>query len=692
MIGQRYQEKKAAVLDVLRRYQSIRGVAEDGVKTVFLEQRATALRTGQYVLAVVGEAKAGKSTLINALLGERILPTDVLQSSSAVVEIFKSDKKFVKVRYADGHSECVCNDGSSPDLDEAVEHLRRIGALQDQYRSIPTALIDAYIVRGRIATGAPLPMDELKHKSGLSLDDKKQLIAKYVDDRSLAQIPVEIAFGFPLKYAFDELRLVDSPGVNASGGVQDSTFSYLHKANAVLFVHSLEAPVESGSFRNFIMDVVPNRTKEALFLVLSKSGLLDEIEREEKVSEACSLFREWFDPQRVIHVDSMLQSVWKDIHNFDSPVELKKYYAERQKHYEARYREERREERRQEWREKVASFHKKILLLNGALETSGTTANQRVVAQELRKRSNFGRLESAIEEFSAKAPDLQLSEILKVVRQGYENQLDGHNQDIDLLGRKKQHPQTFGNEITEIQHRLDEYKLLMSEFGERTAKKYTGLRPSFRSEIDQLRSEYIGKIKDSPSIDGLRKTLADFGAANQSFFDGIAAEIRQDYVDELDRKGEQFKADHSIVVPKVDVAGIEEKAKETAYIEAEVERDPEGWYEWMQKIVTLGFKEFKKGHDSDLFLSTCQGLAVKGIEETVTKGRNLVSDLVQQFGKSFERDLLSLISSRQRALEDLLVGKSTNAKMLEAIEEATRKNKAVATEMSHVDEMLEDLR
>ena len=691
MIGQRYQEKKAAVLDVLRRYQSIRGVTDDGVDAAFLEQRATALRTGQYVLAVVGEAKAGKSTLINALLGERILPTDVLQSSGAVVEILKSDKKFVKVRYADGHSECVCNDGSSPDVDEAVEHLRRIGALQDQYRSIPTALIDAYIVRGRIAKGAPLPIDELKHKSGLSLDDQKQLIAKYVDNRSLAQIPVEIAFGFPLKYAFDELRLVDSPGVNASGGVQDSTFSYLHKANAVLFVHSLEAPVELGSFRDFITHVVPNRTKQTLFLVLSKSGLLSEIEREEKVSEACSLFREWFDPQRVIHVDSMLQSVWKDIHNFDSPVELKKYYAERQKHYEARYRKE----RRQEWREEVASFDKKLLLLNDTLETTGSTAEQRVVARELRGRSNFGILENAIEEFSATAPDLQLSELLKVIKQGYENQLVEHDQTIDLLGRKKQHPQTFENEITEIQHRLDEYRLLMNEFGERTAKKYTGLRPSFRSKIDQLRSEYIGKIKDSPSIDGLRKTLADFGAANQSFFDGIAAEIRQDYVDELDRKGEQFKADHSIVVPKVDVAGIEEKAKETAYIETEVERDPEGWYEWMQKIVTLGFKEFKelkKGHDSDLFLSTCQGLAVKGIEETVTKGRKLVSDLVGQFSKSFRRDLESLILSRQRALEDLRVRKSTNDEILMEIEEATRKKKAVATERNRVDEMLEDLR
>jgi hypothetical protein len=90
MIGQRFREKKRAVLDVWERYKKHKGTGEDGVDPVILEHRAKALEEGHYVLAVIGEAKAGKSTLINALLGERILPTDVLQSSSAIVEIFKS--------------------------------------------------------------------------------------------------------------------------------------------------------------------------------------------------------------------------------------------------------------------------------------------------------------------------------------------------------------------------------------------------------------------------------------------------------------------------------------------------------------------------------------------------------------------------------------------------------------------------
>ena len=93
------------------------------------------MEDGRYVLAVVGEAKAGKSTLINALLGERILPTGVLQTSSVIVEICKSEKKYVEVHYADRPSQTVYDDPSTPDLDEASEYLRQIGAIKDEYRS-----------------------------------------------------------------------------------------------------------------------------------------------------------------------------------------------------------------------------------------------------------------------------------------------------------------------------------------------------------------------------------------------------------------------------------------------------------------------------------------------------------------------------------------------------------------------------
>ena len=291
MIGQRYNDKKAAVLDVCRRYLRLRGDTEDGVDAGFLKDRMKDLENGRYVLAVVGEVKAGKSTFINALLGESVLPTDVLQSSSAVVEIFKSDKKYVEVQYADGKIVKTV----------AVQILREIGAIQDRYRDIPTTLIDALIVEGSIAPDRPLPIADLEAASKLPLRDKEALIREYVEGRTLSNIPQKITFGFPLKYAFDGLRLVDSPGVGALGGVQDTTYAYIQKANAVLFVHSIEPGIESSSFSDFVNNVVPKRNLETLFLVLTKSGMMSKISINEKVHEARRLYHGKFDKDRILH-------------------------------------------------------------------------------------------------------------------------------------------------------------------------------------------------------------------------------------------------------------------------------------------------------------------------------------------------------------------------------------------------------
>ena len=184
MIGKRYSQQRTAVIDLVRRYQCNRGRTEDGVDSAFLSERAAALENGRYVLAVVGEAKAGKSTLINALLGERILPTDVLQSSSAVVEIFKSDEKFLEVQYADGHSEKIRDDLSTQDTDEAFDYLRKIGALQDHFRKIPTALIDSFIIKGRVSPGDELPIEELQTLSRLPLKGREDLVAEYVNGQA----------------------------------------------------------------------------------------------------------------------------------------------------------------------------------------------------------------------------------------------------------------------------------------------------------------------------------------------------------------------------------------------------------------------------------------------------------------------------------------------------------------------------
>ena len=692
MIGKRYREAKTAVLDVCERYLSSRGHTEDGIDVAFLKDRVKALEDGRYVLVVVGEVKAGKSTFINALLGERILPTDVLQSSSAVVEICKAEKKYVEIRYADGHAETVDDNPSTPDLDEAFERLRQIGAIQDKYRYIPHTLIDADIIAGRIKPGRPLPIAELEEKSRLRLQGKEALIQEYVKSRSLADIPEQIIFGFPLKYDFDGLRLVDSPGVSARGGVQDVTYSYIQEANAVLFVHSLESPVESSSFYDFITQVVSNRTRETLFLVLTKSGGKPKIEVDERVRQMRRQYDREFAQHRVLHVDSILKIVSDEIEQFDSATSLKQHYRKQKKHFDAKY--ERGQS--QEWRDEAVNFDIKLRLLNGILDDIGNDSDRETVRSELRKSSNFDKMEHIIDKFSdQEAPRLQLSELLTTVKNGYDTQATNLQQNLDLWAQKRKHPQTFENEISEIQDRLDEYQLSMNKFVEKDIDPvFTGRSASYRSSIERIRDGHIEQIMSVATDDAVKRVLTNFHDAMSAFADEKESEIRSLFEDELRRLGGKFKAEYSITVPTIDISGIAAKAREGAYRERQVSRKPKGFWEWAKKILTLGMTEFTQKqsvYDSQARLSEFKRLACRIVEEHKEKFPDLVSNLIKNFRTNSRSSLKSLIASRNKELEKIKTDQATNEELLADIATAEQKKKVIATEVTRINDMLGDL-
>ncbi len=60
------------------------------------------LRENAYEVLVVGEAKRGKSTFVNALIGRDILPTDVDVATSQVFNVRPSEREAYRLRYEDG--------------------------------------------------------------------------------------------------------------------------------------------------------------------------------------------------------------------------------------------------------------------------------------------------------------------------------------------------------------------------------------------------------------------------------------------------------------------------------------------------------------------------------------------------------------------------------------------------------------
>jgi GTPase SAR1 family protein len=67
-----------------------------------LESYREKLRENSYKVLVVGEAKRGKSTFVNALIGRDLLPTDVDIATSQVFNIRPSEREAYRLRFEDG--------------------------------------------------------------------------------------------------------------------------------------------------------------------------------------------------------------------------------------------------------------------------------------------------------------------------------------------------------------------------------------------------------------------------------------------------------------------------------------------------------------------------------------------------------------------------------------------------------------
>ncbi|MBR4223742.1 MAG: dynamin family protein, partial [Oscillospiraceae bacterium] len=74
---------------------------------------------GHFEVAIVGEFKRGKSTLINAILGQEVLPADVLPATATLNRVTYSKEPYVVVEYKDGASEKV-------DIDRLAEYVTKL--------------------------------------------------------------------------------------------------------------------------------------------------------------------------------------------------------------------------------------------------------------------------------------------------------------------------------------------------------------------------------------------------------------------------------------------------------------------------------------------------------------------------------------------------------------------------------------
>jgi replication fork clamp-binding protein CrfC len=191
------------------------------------------LRTGVFRLMVLGDMKRGKSTFLNALIGEKILPSDVNPCTALLTVLRYGSEKKVTVYF---------NDGKAP-LDMGFD------VFKNKY------------------TIGPAEAKKLEQENKQAFPDVTHAIVEY-----------------PLPLLEKGIEIVDSPGLNDTEARNELSLGYINNCHAILFVLRASQPCTLGE-RRYLENYIKGRGLSVFFLVNAwdqvKESLIDPDDAEE---------------------------------------------------------------------------------------------------------------------------------------------------------------------------------------------------------------------------------------------------------------------------------------------------------------------------------------------------------------------------------------------------------------------------
>jgi Dynamin family len=131
-----------------------------------LEER---LRTGHFCIAVLGEFKRGKSTLVNALLGTELLPTGVLPLTAVATEV-SYGAPAATIVFLDGHAEQVAADDLANYVTEAKNPSNERKVARAEVKVTAELLHSGAVLVDTPGTGSVFGHDEAAARALLEAD------------------------------------------------------------------------------------------------------------------------------------------------------------------------------------------------------------------------------------------------------------------------------------------------------------------------------------------------------------------------------------------------------------------------------------------------------------------------------------------------------------------------------------------
>ena len=646
-----YDEKKKKVLGLNEEFQKIvkKNSIEEKVTqiqkpVISLNNQIENIKKDKFVLMIAGEAKSGKSTFINAYLGEDILPMDVKQCTSSIIEIKYGTEFSLSAEYAGGRKEQIKG------KENIAKFLEKNAALNDNYRDIPVPTINNEILvkyKGKISEKVVEDLIKgVKEDNIYNLPEEEynEKIRKYIKENKnkWQNTIIKMVISYPFKT--EELRnieIIDSPGVNAAGHVGDVSKNYIEKANAIMFLKAITGQaLESTSFKKFLDTGSVERNKGTLFLILTRA--VNENAENLKIlkKEAKRIYGSKIREEQIVAVDSKVQMFVNKISEYSTYDDIEEYLDELEKTNQF---EDFMNPPRRMRREKSSYI------------------------EYLTEKSRFKDINEAIEKFARKSQYYALDEVVKGISNICKKIEDSAKYNIRLYEDKiTKDPTEFSVQIEKIKTKITEINVKIGRKVDEVREKYTSFDPKgiiltkaeekileLRKEIGNLNAENDDSINELEKI-SLRKI------EEQKEFQKI---MQRDIVEECNETLVLLSDEipYSILEPNFTEEDFENIKNET-----KKDADEEKSYETGVTFKKTHFySEYSRSKHFKILKENILGKMNKIQTEVVGN----LTDFVTNISSEYVKELIKNANEQKQKLNELLEEKARTEEVKKQIEE-----------------------
>ena len=484
--------------------------------------KAEKVKADRFNIMIAGESKSGKSTFINAYLGVELLPMDVKQCTSSIVEIKYGEAFSVRATYADGRQITITGD------EEARDFLKKNAALDDDYRDIPVPTINSEILvksglRAR-AKGAQITVSNAEVEAMLkspevqganihNLPDYNKKIRAYIEARkkSWQDIVTKIEVMFPFGEDLRGIEIIDSPGVCARGGVAEITSQYIENADAIIFLKPVSGQaLESTQFNQFMKNASVERNKNALFLVLTRATNVTAADLRRLEEEAHKQFSN-LDERNILIVDSKAELYAKKFSAVENIVD---------------------ELRRLNENGTLDDFVTKAYFETNGMFGSGDTQD---FIDKLKEKSRFKQVYDALNIFGRKAHYLLLAALLDSINNLYAKLWNDMNSRIDMFKQKAEDPTELAKKIAEVKQDLDVIQNKMSRGVDGVVRRFRGDEGIIRTEAEAAVKDFLASVgKIAPDSSDAFNQLERLSLKKIDQFKELTERVQHQVVAEFD--------------------------------------------------------------------------------------------------------------------------------------------------------------